>query len=245
MQQYASSPISFFKSVPEKNMSVTGEKQSEFFTALSNGDIEKVKHLLDKVNFLQPAPDGRYPLEIAIYSTNPDTINYIIWQLTSKEALEVQYQALDREKAKQYIETQIPINLLPQVTCLELAQWYNQNANKTWVKQYDKEVEKEMKKKMNKEMKLCWAEENWGKRRTSPVHEGLPFKYPLKYYKDPYLPNCTDILMDAPSREIHDNVIMLIYEQLDRLQTMLDQRPENWINPIENNRKEQVVKTAM
>jgi hypothetical protein len=230
------SSAGLFKSVKKQGVLTNEEIQNKFFAALSKCEIEEIKKLSPQVNLTLPSSKGKYPLEIAIYSTNLEVAEYIISELDSKGVLKPQWKSLDREKVQSYIKTQIPVNLSSEATYFELGNWYSQNADKAWVRQYDKEIEKEM----EKESKCTWANEDWKKRKPLERYNEFPFKHPITYYKNTYLPNSKEILMDAPSRLIHDKIVKNIADQLIILQAILDQSTEELVSNNEINKKSRI-----
>ncbi len=162
----------FFRSYVRRPVltSAQKQKQEEFLTAISLGNIEKVSELHKSGAFVdRPNAAGLFPLVAAAYSGSPDVFYYIEAEIKDSDELTEYYLMIELERVLGVIKKLIP-DVRPQDATYDwIGRWYKDNANKFWCEKYDQAVG------------VAFEDKNWSTRKNLWFQAGVVFRDCVSY----------------------------------------------------------------
>ena len=217
--------------------------QNPLVEALLEADLESVKMLEAKgASLLYPNMNGLYPLVAAVYGCSLETVRYV--ELKLKDEAEKQWAQVNANKALKNLNRWMPTDLSPNATHEELGIWYVKHNGASWCAVYELEC---LKRAGSKYWHGCNGEP--AVTAQTPTIESHANHYLwdaansrvhyiklLGYTKTPMLqskPLQFDGLL-SPSREIHDDVVNTIREQLNELRNDVETKVKRSSNAVFN-----------
>lgn len=207
--------FSFYK-VNKWNKYIDEIVQSMFMRFIKEGNLDMVRKLI----YMGASVKNEGILKLAIWSAEVKIIEFIELRLDYAELMK-QWNEIDIEQIKVDISNEFADSLPLGSSMNQLGLWYCQNAGKSWCKFYDDICLKMVGCK-------AWHYSEWKDRRHIFKKTNFRNYFPVLYSSDEGKIGETSGSLYAPNLDIHNMIVHMINDKLNKLLAKLDIMYDNF-----------------